>query len=94
MSLLQLNTKVFQTRVKMIFFFFQATGFARWEGYPGAHVSPWWAVGTRPGSEGACPKGEDGLAGLAGASFPGSKLPRVLHSGALVFSLPISLFTL
>lgn len=77
--------KVFQTRVKMDLIFFQATGFARWEGYAGAHVSPWWAVGTRPGPEGACPKGEDGRVGLAGASLPGSKLTRVLHSGALVF---------
>lgn len=99
MPLLLLNTKVFQTRVKLdikremprglFLVFFQATGFARREGFAGARVNPWWAVGPARARRVPARKvrmaGKNGRVGLAGASFPGSKVTRVLHSGALGF---------
>lgn len=81
------------------FFFFQLMGFARWEGFAGAHVSPGWAVGTCPGPERACPKGEDGWEEQP--RWPGRRLFPWLQSDPCftlqapwLFSLPISLFTL
>lgn len=70
MPLLLLNTKVFQTRVKLdikremprglFLFFFSSDRLCSPGGVCRCSCKPMVGGGTRPGPEGACPKGEDG----------------------------------